>query len=253
MIPGPIPDGELALGWERLRTPQLRIELGLPLHQAAGQEEKAGATAVLARLQPEGATLAQAETMLPKSLEVRPLPLALPAGGAGWATRWGCGLDGAHPAWQEVWRRARIARTAYSAECHLDGTLGRQEDGVVGGWPTAAAAAGVFGRLDKARVDGWAVVIPADRSKYASSANRKPNLNPNGEAVPAALDCRGKSTSVLMYPQDTLALDWPVLRDCPCAQSRTRRAAAAAGLRSRESVRFACTYQQAMSARSCAW
>ena len=195
----PIPDGELALGWERLRTLQLRIELGLPLHKGA-EGEKGGATAVLRRLQPEGAPLAQAETMLPKALEVRPLPLALPAGGAGWATRWGCGLDGALPAWQEVWRRARVARTAYSAECHLDGTLDRHEDGIAGGWPTAAAAAGVFGRLDKARVDGWAVVIPADRTNYASSANRKPNAmsppgtvrNPYGDPIPAALDCRGE-------------------------------------------------------------
>jgi hypothetical protein len=184
----PIPDGELRLGWERLHTPQLRMEIPLPLR--AERSGDGGAAALLSRLQPAGATLAQADCMLPKALEVRPLPLALPAGGAGWATRWGCGLDRAAPSWQEVWRRARIARVAYGAECKLDGTLERSEAAVLGGWPAAAAAAGVFGRLDKARVDGWAAVVPSDRSGYASATVRKPTPNPTGEAVPPALDCR---------------------------------------------------------------
>lgn len=180
----PLPDGELRLGWERLHTPQLRIEIPVPLSPGAD------AATLLRRAQPASATLAQADCMLPKALEVRPLPLALPAGGAGWATRWGCGLDCAAPSWQEVWRRARIARVAYTTECNLDGTLLRDETGVLGGWPQAAAAAGVFGRLDKARIDGWAAVVPKDRSPYASTTVRKPAPNPSDDAVPPALDCR---------------------------------------------------------------
>lgn len=180
----PLPDGELRLGWERLHTPQLRIEIPVPL------SPETDAATLLRRAQPASATLAQADCMLPKALEVRPLPLALPAGGAGWATRWGCGLDRAAPSWQEVWRRARIARVAYTIECNLDGTLVRDETGVLGGWPQVAAAAGVFGRLDKARIDGWAAVVPKDRSPYASATVRKPVPNSNGDAVPPALDCR---------------------------------------------------------------
>eukprot|EP01044_Picomonas_judraskeda_P010906 COSAG03_NODE_1441_length_4076_cov_8.553684_3_plen_77_part_00 len=61
------------LGWERVRTPQLRMEIPVPV-----STDGAAAAALLRRSQPAGATLAQADCMLPKVRKnVVSLPLSL--------------------------------------------------------------------------------------------------------------------------------------------------------------------------------
>ena len=180
----PIPDGELKLGWERLHPRQLQIELPLPLPPASG-----GVPGALRRLQPVGTSAALSESLLPPSLDIRPLPLALPAGGAGWASRWGCGIERAEQGWREVWRRATAARVAYSAECAIDGVVERTH---AAGWPAAAAAAGAFGRLDKARIEGWAAVAPADRSRTHSLPPRAPI---GADGIPHVHDSRASDAN----------------------------------------------------------
>jgi hypothetical protein len=145
-------------------------------------------------LQPGGAaSTAVAEALLPPSLAVRPLPLTLAAGGAGWATRWGCGDGGGGgpaavaAAWHDVWRAARASHEGYAREAGLDGVLRRRGGGEGGGgadepaasWPAAALRA--VTALDLARrakggareqpaaaaavrVEGWAIVVRGDVS-----------------------------------------------------------------------------------------
>ena len=56
----------LRLGWERLHAPQLRVEIPVP------SCAEVGAATLLNSVQPAGATLGQADCMLPKALEIRP-------------------------------------------------------------------------------------------------------------------------------------------------------------------------------------